>query len=61
MAIHLCNQHENSKALTGSPVLSKFPELDIHLKSEMISDLHSYLRITYGDNLIDNRHGGWDG
>lgn len=56
MAIHLCNQHENSKALTGSPVLSKFPELNNHLKSEMISDLHSYLRITYGDNPIDNRH-----
>jgi hypothetical protein len=56
MAIHLSHQHQNAKVLAGSPVLSKFPRLNDFLESAAVTELHPYLRITYGDNPIDNQH-----
>lgn len=56
MAIQLCQQHEQAKAVAGSPVLDMFPELTRQLESTPSEQLHRYLRITYGDNAIDSHY-----
>lgn len=56
MAMHLRNEHAQAKVIAGSPVLDVFPELASYLKTAPVEDLYRYLRITYGNNAIDNHY-----